>query len=75
MKQELKNYFSQFIMLQFNCMYYELYEGIGYSDRQKIISATYNNDYKRVFEPIYKNIKLKALQQSIVITHCIWFIH
>lgn len=57
MKQELKNYFSQFIMLQFNCMYYELYESIGYSDRQKIFSATYNNDYKRVFEPIYKNIK------------------
>ena len=57
MKQELKNYFSQFIMVQFNCIYFKLYEGVCYQDRKDIFSATYNNDYKRVFEPIYKNIK------------------
>ena len=57
MKQELKNYFSQFIMVQFNCMYYELYQNIGYSDRRNICSETYNDSHKKAFEPIYKNIK------------------
>ena len=57
MKQELKNYFSQFIMVQFNCMYYELYQSIGHSDRKKICSETYIDHYKKVFEPAYKNIR------------------
>ena len=57
MNQELKNYFSQFIMAQINEMCSTLYSNIKYDYRKRFFSENYISSYNPICEPIYKNIR------------------
>ena len=56
MKQELKNYFAQFIMVEMNKLYYEIYRSWSYSTEDDYFSKVYLGSSPKVFEPIFKNI-------------------